>query len=103
MTSPHHENAREAFRHRFLVAPATGGTEILFDGAQLMMIERDERLPQGFHDRLVKHVMGLLTGRLSALWDEQAVFGDRESDDATVRALGAQHADQQESEREVKP
>jgi hypothetical protein len=61
MTAVHHENTREAFRDKFTCAPIEGGTEILFAGAQLAAIERDPRLPDGFHDRLVRHVMDLLT------------------------------------------
>jgi hypothetical protein len=96
----HHENTREAFRDKFTCAPIEGGTEILFAGAQLAAIERDPRLPDGFHDRLVRHVMDLLTGRRSALWDEQAIFGDKPRDDATVRALGASEAARAAAERE---
>lgn len=96
-----HENTREAFGPHFTVAPIEGGTEILLAGALLIMIEHDDRLPAGFHDRLVRHVMDLLSGRRSALWDEQAVFGDRDKDDASVRALAAAYAEQESAARET--
>lgn len=96
-----HENTREAFGPKFTTAPIEGGTEILFAGAQLMTIEREPRLPDGFHDRLVRHVMDLLSGRRSALWDEQAIYGDKPRDDASVRALGASLAASEAAARET--
>lgn len=94
------ENVRETYGPCFVVAPIEGGTEILFKGALLMMIERDERLPPGFYDRMVAHIMDLLTGRRSALWDEQAIFGDKPFDTESARRRAEQAADADMAMRE---
>lgn len=82
------ENEREAYGPLFLVAPIEGGVEILFQGALFMTLEKDERLPEGFFDRAVAHIMDLLSGRRTALWDEQAIYGPKayDPDDASRRA-----------------
>jgi hypothetical protein len=103
VTGTFNENVREAFVGKFLVAPIEGGTEILFSGALLITVEKDDRLPAGFHDRLVKHIMDLLTGRRTALWDDQALFGDKPNDSAMVRAMAQEVAAAAEIAREAKP
>lgn len=100
MTGTFPPSVRDHYTGRFLVAPVEGGVEILFAGALFMMIERDERLPPGFFDRMVRHIMDMLTGRRTALWDEQAIFGDKEADVAHLRAMAAEHAELQAQERE---
>lgn len=105
MSSPREylENVREVYGPLFVVAPVEGGTEILFKGALLMMVERDERLPPGFYDRMIAHFMDLLTGRKSALWDEQAIFGDKPFDADASRRRAEQHSIDDEQQREKKP
>jgi hypothetical protein len=104
MTGGYKENQREIYGPLFLVAPVEGGVEILFKGALLMMIEKDERLPDGFFDRMVAHIMDLLTGRRSALWDEQALFGADPYTPTAARARAAQQADVDAAAREeIKP
>jgi hypothetical protein len=100
MTGQMPPSVRDAYVGRFLVSPIEGGVEILFDGAMLMSIEKDDRLPEGFFDRLVRTIMDHLTGRKTALWDEQAIFGDRARDIAQVRAAGQAWADEQAAQRE---
>ncbi len=94
------ENVRETYGPLFLVAPVEGGVEIVFKGALLMMIENDERLPPGFFDRMVAHIMDLLTGRRSALWDEQAIFGEKPFDTETARRRANEQADADAAMRE---
>lgn len=96
------QNVRETYGPLFLVAPVEGGTEIVFKGALLMMIERDDRLPPGFYDRMIAHFMDLLTGRRSALWDEQAIFGDKPFNTEEARARAETSADVDMAEREAK-
>jgi hypothetical protein len=91
--SPYLENQRDKFAPLFLVAPIEGGVEILFAGALFITLERDDRLPPGFFDRTVAHVMDLLSGRRSALWDEQAIFGDKPFDRDQARARASSSAD----------
>jgi hypothetical protein len=88
MTGTFPENQREKFGPLFVVAPIEGGVEILFAGALFATIELEERLPPGFVDRFIAHAMDLLSGRRSALWDEQAIFGSRpfNADEARARA-----------------
>lgn len=99
----YHENQRERHGPLFLVAPVEGGTEILYGGALFMMIERDDRLPPGFTDRAIAHFMDLLTGRRTALWDEQAIFGAKPLDRRDIATRAAQAADQAAAEREAVP
>ena len=100
MTGVMPPSVRDHYTGLFLVAPVEGGVEILFAGALLMTIEKDERLPAGFFDRMVRSIMDLLTGRQTALWDEQAIFGDRPRDIAQVRAMAQAWADHEAEQRE---
>lgn len=95
------QNVRETYGPLFLVAPVEGGTEIVFKGALLMMIERDDRLPPGFYDRMIAHFMDLLTGRRSALWDEQAIYGEKPFDHIESRARASAQADADMGAREA--
>lgn len=77
MTDRHKDSERAVHAPHFLVLPIEGGFEILYNGALFATIERDQRMPAGFVDRFVVHAMDLLSGRRSALWDEQAVYADK--------------------------
>lgn len=103
MTSPHQENQREKHGPLFTALPIEGGVQILYAGAMFAAIELEPRLPPGFVDRFIRHTLDSLSGRRSALWDEQAVFGEKPKDDATVRAQAAEHADALAQAREAKP
>lgn len=93
-------SVRDHYTGQFVLLPVEGGTQILFAGATLVTIEEDPRLPGGFHLRLVRLVIDNLKGRQTQLWDEQAIFGDRPRDRATVRAMAQAWADHEAEERE---
>lgn len=83
------EQLREKHGRLFVVAPIEGGVEILYAGALFATIELEERLPPGFVDRFIAHAMDLLSGRRSALWDEQVIFGAQPFDRSDARARAA--------------
>lgn len=94
------EQQREKHGRLFVVAPIEGGVEILYAGALFATVELEERLPPGFVDRFIAHAMDLLSGRRSALWDEQVIYGDRPFDTDSARARARQQARVDAHERE---
>lgn len=50
------------------------------NGTHVLTLYDTPTLPAGFMDRLAHHVMDLLTGRRTVLWDEQAVWGPNGKD-----------------------
>lgn len=103
MTSPHHENQREKHGPLFTALPIEGAVQILYAGAVFATIELEPRLPAGFVDRFIKHAMDSLSGRRSALWDEQAIYRNQPFDLADARRRGAEQAEIDAEAREVKP
>lgn len=99
MKSPD-RSVRDHYTGQFALLPIEGGTQILFAGAVLVTIENDPRLPDGLHMRLVRLVIDNLKGRQTQLWDEQAIYGDRPRDRATVKAMALAWADHEADERE---
>jgi hypothetical protein len=78
---------REQHVGKFKLKQGRTSTTITYDGDILVRVRRPtggdttkcdrlKDLPTGFHNRLARHLALLLTGVHSALWDEQAVFGD---------------------------
>ena len=67
---------------------------ITYEGPIICSISlHDCGLPPGFQQRLAAHVMDLLTGRRTALWDEQAIYGEHPRDPAHARINGFRMAD----------
>lgn len=100
MTGEMPDGDRAKHAHLFLCSNIEGGVQILYRGALLMTIEQDDRLPPGLYARLVTHTMDLLTGRRTALWDEQAIYKEKPFSPGEARRRGAELAAIAADERE---
>jgi hypothetical protein len=94
---------RDAYGPHFSLVETESGTNILYAGQRLIRVKLDKRLPKGFHDRLVQHLFDMLTGKKTALWDEQRVFGERAYDAAHGRYNAARRAEVEAAQREGRP
>lgn len=101
MTGEMPDGDRAKHAHLFLCSNIEGGVQILYRGAVLMTIERDDRLPPGLWNRLVTHTMDLLIGRRTALWDEQAIFKDKPFSPGDARRRAAEQAETDAQNREA--
>lgn len=96
------ENQREQHIRRFTLLQEGEEYTIDCDGRPFLLFLLADNLPPGFTPRLVRHVMDLLTGRMTTLWDEQAIYGDRERDMEDVRSRATAAAYKAAAERERK-
>ena len=92
---------REIYAPKFTFEATSTRDIILVDGEPFIGIKRmGGKLPKGFQDRLFSHVADLLTGRKTALWDEQAIYGEYKRDPVHSRANALRNADAQARARD---
>lgn len=77
----HKDPLRRQYTGRFTTEPKGTSLLILFDGHPFITIHETapETFPAGFKRRVLRFVFDLLTGKRTALWDDQAVFGSQHS------------------------
>ena len=64
-------NLRDQYRHRFTIV----GRNIFFDEKIYATVAAPPELPEGFNDRVLLHLVELLNGKRTSIWDDQVVFG----------------------------
>jgi len=76
MTSTHKNSLRAEHAPGFTIEEKAKSTVIHYRGKVFAQIRRAPGLPKGFTERAVIHFFEMLDGTRTALWDEQAVFGE---------------------------
>lgn len=97
------DELRATHAPHFTFSRLSSSDVILYKGEILVRVRRKGQtgvgglgdLPAGFHARAVQHIVKLLTGQFSALWDEQAVFGEGAADPVALRTAATEHAEQE--------